>query len=39
MPVPFPLPGWPFTVTPDGAVSVLREHGRYEVYSFSLSAP
>lgn len=35
--VPFPLTGWPFTVTADGAVIVLREHGRSDVYSLFLS--
>jgi serine/threonine protein kinase/Tol biopolymer transport system component len=36
--VPFRLTPWPFTVAPDGSLILLREHGRYDVYSLSLSA-
>jgi DNA-binding winged helix-turn-helix (wHTH) protein/Tol biopolymer transport system component len=37
--VPFRLTFWPFTVAPDGSLILLREHGRYDVYSLSLSTP
>jgi Tol biopolymer transport system component len=37
--VPFQVSPWPFTVAPDGSLIVLREHGRYDVYSLSLLAP
>ena len=37
--VPFRLTLWPFTVAPDGSLILLREHGRYDVYALSLSAP
>jgi len=36
--VPFRVTAWPFTVAPDGSLILLREHGRYDVYSLSLSA-
>lgn len=36
--VPFRVTPWPFTVAPDGSLIVLREHGRQDVYSLSLSA-
>lgn len=29
---------WPFKLTPDGSLILLREQGRYDVYSLSLSA-
>jgi len=35
--VPFRVAPWPFTVAPDGSLILLREHGRYDVYSLSLS--
>ena len=35
--VPFRVAPWPFTVAPDGSLLLLREHGRYDVYSLSLS--
>jgi len=35
--LPFRLADWPFTVAPDGSVILLREHGRYDVYSLSLA--
>jgi len=35
--IPFRQPSWPFTVAPDGGLILLREHGRYDVYSLSLS--
>jgi len=35
--IPFRLAPWPFTVAPDGSLLLLREHGRYDVYSLSLS--
>ena len=34
--LPFRLADWPFTVAPDGSLILLREHGRYDVYSLSL---
>ena len=34
--VPFRLADWPFTLAPDGSLILLREHGRYDVYSLSL---
>ena len=34
----FRVAPWPFTVAPDGSLILLREHGRYDVYSLSLSA-
>jgi serine/threonine protein kinase/Tol biopolymer transport system component len=37
--VPFRLTPWPFTVAPDGSLIMLREHGRYDVYSLALSFP
>jgi serine/threonine protein kinase/Tol biopolymer transport system component len=37
--VPFRVTPWPFTVAPDGSLILLREHGRYDVYSLSLSVP
>jgi len=36
--VPFRVAPWPFTIAPDGSLLLLREHGRYDVYSLSLSA-
>ena len=35
--VPFRVAPWPFTVASDGSLILLREHGRYDVYSLSLS--
>jgi len=35
--VPFRVAPWPFTIAPDGSLLLLREHGRYDVYSLSLS--
>jgi Tol biopolymer transport system component len=35
--VPFQVAPWPFAVAPDGSLIILREHGRYDVYSLSLS--
>lgn len=37
--VPFRVAPWPFTVAPDNSLILLREHGRYDVYSLSLSHP
>jgi eukaryotic-like serine/threonine-protein kinase len=37
--LPFRLATWPFTVAPDGSIILLREHGRYDIYSLSLSVP
>lgn len=37
--VPFRVTPWPFTAAPDGSLIFLREHGRYDVYSLSLSVP
>ena len=37
--VPFRLTAWPFTLAPDGTLILLREHGRYDVYSLALSVP
>lgn len=37
--VPFRLATWPFQLGPDGSLILLREHGRYDIYSLSLSAP
>jgi len=36
--VPFRVTPWPFTIAPDGSLILLREHGRYDIYSLSLSA-
>lgn len=36
--IPFRVAPWPFTVAPDGSLILLREHGRYDIYSLSLSA-
>jgi Tol biopolymer transport system component len=35
--VPFRVTPWPFAIAPDGSLILLREHGRYDVYSLSLS--
>ncbi|HKD86592.1 MAG TPA: protein kinase [Terriglobales bacterium] len=35
--LPFRLADWPFMVAPDGSLILLREHGRYDVYSLSLT--
>ena len=35
--VPFRVTPWPFTIAPDGSLILLREHGRYDVYSLSLT--
>jgi Tol biopolymer transport system component len=35
--VPFRVAPWPFTVAPDGSPILLRELGRYDVYSLALS--
>lgn len=35
--VPFRTAPWWFTVLPDGSIVVLRERGRYDIYSLSLS--
>jgi serine/threonine protein kinase/Tol biopolymer transport system component len=35
--VPFHLAPWPFTVARDGSLILLREHGRYDIYSLSLA--
>ncbi len=37
--IPFRPASWTFTLAPDGSPIVLREHGRYDVYSLSLSVP
>jgi serine/threonine protein kinase/Tol biopolymer transport system component len=37
--VPFRLTPWPFTVAPDGSLILLRQYGRYDVYSLMLSFP
>ena len=37
--LPFRVTPWPFTLAPDGSLIILREHGRYDVYALSLSAP
>jgi Tol biopolymer transport system component len=37
--VPFRLTPWPFAIAPDGSLIMLREHGRYDVYSLVLSFP
>jgi Tol biopolymer transport system component/DNA-binding winged helix-turn-helix (wHTH) protein len=37
--LPFRVTPWPFTVTPDGSVVILREHGHYDVYALYLSLP
>jgi Tol biopolymer transport system component len=35
--VPFRVTPWPFAIAPDGSLILLREHGRYDIYSLSLS--
>jgi len=35
--IPFRLAPWPFKVAPDGSLVLLRERGRYDIYSLSLS--
>jgi len=35
--IPFRLAPWPFKVAPDGSLILLRERGRYDIYSLSLS--
>lgn len=35
--VPFQVAPWPFTVSPDGSLILLRQHGRYDLYSLSLT--
>jgi serine/threonine protein kinase/Tol biopolymer transport system component len=35
--VPFRVAPWPFAVAPDGSLLLLREYGRYDVYSLSVS--
>jgi Tol biopolymer transport system component len=35
--VPFRVAPWPFTTAPDGSLILLREYGRHDVYSLSLS--
>jgi Tol biopolymer transport system component len=37
--VPFRLAYWPFGLAPDGSLIMLREHGRFDVYSLTLSSP
>jgi serine/threonine protein kinase/dipeptidyl aminopeptidase/acylaminoacyl peptidase len=37
--VPFRVAPWPFKLAPDGSIIMLREHGRYDIYALSLSAP
>lgn len=34
--VPFRMAPWPFKVAPDGSIIVLRNRGRYDIYSLSL---
>lgn len=36
--LPFRVASWPFTVAPDGSLVFLREHGRIDVYSLTLSS-
>lgn len=35
--VPFRLAPWPFHLAPDGSLILLREHGRYDIYSLFLA--
>jgi len=35
--LPLRLANWPFTLAPDGSLILLLEHGRYDIYSLSLT--
>ena len=37
--LPFRTASWTFTLAPDGSPILLRQHGRYDVYSLALSVP
>src|SRR5215472_14143037 len=36
--VPFRVSPWPFTVAPDGSLILMRERGRFDLYSLALSS-